>query len=197
MNHSQEILNLAKRNNGIVTTAMVVEAGIPRGSLKYLADKGSIERTARGVYTLPKAREDEFVNLQSRYKSGIFALETSLFLCGLTERTPEKFYMVFPGTYNLTNPKKAGVICGNAKEPFYEMGVEEFTTPGGNRVRAYNAEKTLCDILRPVNHVDIQIIAVAYKQYTARKNKNISLLCEYAHALRTERRLRAYLEVLL
>lgn len=197
MNYSQKILDLAKQNHGIVTTAMVVEAEIPRGSLKYLADKGRIVRTARGVYALPGIGEDEFVNLQSRYKSGIFALETSLFLCGLTDRMPEKFYMVFPGSYNLTSPKKAGIICGNAKEPFYGMGVEEFTTPGRNRVRAYNAEKTLCDILRPVNHVDIQMVASAYKQYLASKDRNIILLSEYTEALRTERRLRAYLEILL
>ena len=79
MNHSQAILNLAKQNNGIVTTAMVVAAGFPRGSLKYLADCGSLDRTSRGVYTLPEAWEDEFVSLQSRYKRGVFSLETALF----------------------------------------------------------------------------------------------------------------------
>lgn len=197
MNHSKEIINLAKQNNGIITTAMAVEAGIPRGSLKYLADQGRIERTARGVYTLPGAWGDEFVNLQSRYKSGIFALETALFLCGLTDRTTEKYRMIFPGTYNLTGPKKAGVICSSAREPFYSMGVKELTTPGGNSVRAYNAEKTLCDILKPANHVDIKVVVAAYKQYTAQKNKNIPLLTEYANVLRTEKRLRAYLEILL
>lgn len=87
MDHSREILNLAKQNNGIVTTAMVVSAGIPRGSLKYLADKGSLEWASRGVYILPEVWDDEFINLQSRYKCGIFALETALFLSNLTDRT--------------------------------------------------------------------------------------------------------------
>ena len=67
MNHSQEILNLAKQNNGIISTTMVVAAGFPRGSLKYLADNGRLESAARGVYALPDVWEDEFVNLQSRY----------------------------------------------------------------------------------------------------------------------------------
>lgn len=35
-------MNMAKENNGTVTTAMVV-AGTSRGNLKYLVEKGRIE----------------------------------------------------------------------------------------------------------------------------------------------------------
>ena len=70
-------------------------------------------------------------------------------------------------------------------------------TPAGNTVRAYNAEKTLCEILKPISHTDIQIITDAFKRYAGRKDKNIPLLSEYAHQLRVEKRLRPYLEVLL
>lgn len=197
MSDSQEILNLAKQNNGIVTTAMVVEAGFLRGSLKYLVDTGKLERTSRGVYTLPEVWEDEFVNLQSKYKRGIFSLGTALFLCDLTDRTPGKFHMTFPGTYNLSGPKGAGILCSGSKEPFYSLGIEELSTPGGNTVKAYGAERTLCDVLRPRNHVDLQIITDAFRQYTSRKEKNIPLLSEYAKTLRVEGRVRSYLEVLL
>ena len=105
MNNSQTIIELAKQNNGVITTAMVVAAGCSRGSLKYLADNGTVEKSSRGVYTLPTVWEDEFVNLQGRYKRGIFSLGTALFLCDLTDRTPNKYHMTFPGTYNLSSPK--------------------------------------------------------------------------------------------
>ena len=59
----QKILELAKENNGIITTSMVVREGISRGILKYLSDSGALERASRGVYTLPEALEDEFVNI--------------------------------------------------------------------------------------------------------------------------------------
>lgn len=52
MKYSQQILNLAQQNNGIITTEMVVAAGISRGSLKHLVDSGELERASRGVYTL-------------------------------------------------------------------------------------------------------------------------------------------------
>ena len=88
MKESDQILELVRQNNGVITTAMVVNEGFSRGSLKYLADIGRLEHAARGVYTLPEAWEDEFINIQSRYKRGIYSLDTALFLCDLTDRTP-------------------------------------------------------------------------------------------------------------
>jgi hypothetical protein len=58
-------------------------------------------------------------------------------------------------------------------------------------------EHTLCDILKPKNNVDIQLITDAFKRYAKRPDKNIPLLSEYAKMMRVEKRLRAYLEVLL
>ena len=197
MKDSQRILEFAKRNNGVITTAMLVDAGFARGSLKYLADTGKLERVSRGVYTLPEVLEDEFVNIQSRYKRGIFSLESALFLCDLTDRTPMKFYMTFPSAYNLSNPKRDGIVCSVSKEPLYSLGVTELITPGGNRVRGYSAEKTLCDILKPRNHTDVQEVTDAFKRYTTKKKRNIPLLSEYAKVLHVEGKLRSYLEVLL
>ena len=197
MNNSQSIIDLAKQNNGVLTTAMVVAAGFPRGSLKYLADNGSLEKASRGVYTLPEVWEDEFVSLQSRYKRGVFSLDTALFLCDLTDRSPGRYHMTFPGTYNLSSPKSDGVICNGAKEPLYSLGIIDAITPGGNAVKAYSAERTLCDILRPRNHTDVQIVTNAFKKYVGRGDKNLPLLSEYARTLKVESRLRSYLEVLL
>ena len=197
MTDSKKILELAKQNNGMITTAAAVNAGFSRGSLKYLLDVGRLVRPSRGVYILPEVWEDEFVNIQSRYKRGIYALDTALFLCDLTDRTPMKFHMVFPPTYNLSNPKQDGIVCSRTKEPLYSLGATELTTPGGNKVRSYSAERTLCDILKPRNHTDVQLVTDAFKRYTAGKEKNIPLLSEYARQLHVEEKLRSYLEVLL
>lgn len=194
---SKKIMELAKQNNGIVTSAMVTEAGISRGSLKHLADTGRLEKASRGVYTLPEVWEDEFVNVQSHFKRGVFSLETSLFLCDLTDRTPARFHMVFPATYNLSGPKQAGILCSGSKEPYYSLGLAELKTPGGNTVVGYRAERTLCDILKTRNHTDIQIVSDAFRTYASRKEKDIPLLSRYAGILGVQEKMRSYLEVLL
>lgn len=197
MGATEEIIRMAKENNGTVTTAMVVEAGFSRGNIKYLADKGMIEKSARGVYILPEVWEDEIFNLQNRFKRGIYSHETALFLWDLTDRTPNRYHMTFPANYNLTNPKEENVQCVQCTEALYELGIANAMTPGGNEVRAYSMERTLCDILRPHSRVDIQIVTEVFKRYANRSDKNIPVLSEYAKMLKVETKLRTYLEVLL
>lgn len=197
MSASKYILDIAEKNNGIVTASMVAEAGFSQGSLKYLCDTGELEKVSRGVYILPDAWNDEFVEIQSRFKKGVFSLGTSLFLLGLSDRTPHRIEMTFPATYNLTRPMNEGIKCSGAKEPFYSMGVIDLKTPGGHYVKGYNAEKTLCDILRPHNKVGIEIITNAFKQYSTIRGKDLHMLSKYAKELHVEEKVRSYLEVLL
>ena len=90
MGATETIIKMAEDNNGIVTTAMVVAAGFSHGNIKYLVDKGMIEKSARGVYILPEVWDDEIYNLQNRFRRGIYSHETALFLWGLADRTPNR-----------------------------------------------------------------------------------------------------------
>lgn len=188
---------MTKENNGVVTTAMIAAAGFSRGNIKYLVDKGKLEKSSRGVYILPGVWDDEIFNLQNRFKKGIYSYETALFLWDLTDRTPNRYHMTFPMNYNLTNPKEKDIQCAQCKNELYGLGLAEVLTPGRNIVKAYSAERTLCDILKPRSRVDIQKVTEAFKRYAVRDDKNIPLLSEYAKILRVETRLRAYLEILL
>ena len=62
MNYAEQIMDLAKTNNGVVTSAQVTQAGIHRYYLKMLADQGLLERSERGVYILPTTFDDEMFN---------------------------------------------------------------------------------------------------------------------------------------
>ncbi len=197
MGATDAIIKIAKENNGTVTTAMVVAAGFSRGNIKYLVDKGMIEKSARGVYILPEIWDDEIFNLQNRFKRGIYSHETALFLWDLTDRTPNRYHMTFPVNYNLSKPKEENIRCVQCKKALYDLGITEVKTPGGNTVRVYSMERTLCDILRKHSHSDIQIVTEAFKHYITRCDKDIPILSEYAAILKVEARLRSYLEVLL
>lgn len=197
MTNAERILEILKKNNGVITTSEVTASGISRGSLKHLVDTGVLERASRGVYQLADVWDDEMYHLQVRYKKGIFSGETALYLHDLTDRTPSRFQMTFPNGYNLTNVKKENIRCNRVIKKLYDMGVVEIKTPAGNIVRTYNMERTLCDILRTQSNTDIQIVSDAFKRYARRNDKNIPLLSKYAKELRVETKLRSYLEVLL
>ena len=194
---TEQILRMARANNGTVTAAMATAAGISRGNLKYLADRGVLNREARGLYVLAEGWGDEMLGLQNRFKRGVFSLETALYLWGLTDRTPQTYTMTFPATYNLQKPKAAGIRCRQCGAQFYALGIAQAKTPGGNTVNVYDRERTLCDLLRARNGVDIQLISEAFKRYAAGAAKDIPRLSEYARRLKVEKKLRAYLEVLL
>ena len=197
MKNAELIMRMAKENNGVITSAKVTESGLSRGTLKYLTDIGKLERSARGVYILPEVWDDEIYNLQVQFKRGIFSGETALFLNDLTDRTPNNYQMTFPIGYNVTSLKNENVKAVRAAKKLYELGITTVLTPGGNPVRTYNKEKTLCDILRGRSNTDNQIVSDAFKQYVRSENINIPLLSEYAKILRVEKKLRSYLEVLI
>lgn len=191
------IIEMMKKNNGTITTAQITAAGISRSSISHLLENGDIVRSERGVYILPEIWDDEMFNIQQRYRRGIYSLGTALFLCDLTDRTPNKYHMTFPINYNTSNVDKNRVICNRVKTDLYEIGKSSMKTPGGNQVFSYNAERTLCDILKKRNNIDVQLVSEAFKNYMNSESKNIVLLSEYSKALGVEKRLRSYLEVLL
>ncbi len=197
MTISDRIINIAKENNGVITTAALSETGILRGNLKNLVDNGKLEKTVRGVYILPEIWEDEFINLQARFKKGIFSNETALFLWDLTDRTPNRYDLTFPSNYNVSKVKIEGAKCSRVKQEWYLEGASQIESPSGNKITAYNMERTLCDILRKRNRVDQGVIAEAFRRYVQRKDRNIPRLSEYAKKFHIEEKVRKYLEVLL
>jgi len=196
MDKIKKILKVAKNNNGVVTSADVTELGISRTYLTMLLKMGELQRVDRGIYVLPDAWEDEFYILQTRYPTGVFSHESALFLNSFTDRTPSILTMTFPYGYH-SSSLKGKIIIKKVKKELYELGVEEIMSPNGHKVKTYSIERTLCDILRGKNAIDIEQNLPAIKKYINSSEKNIPLLLEYAEKLRVLKKLRKYLEVLL
>ena len=67
----------------------------------------------------------------------------------------------------------------------------------GNKVRCYNLERTVCDVLRSRNRLNEETVLSAVKQYAASNEKDLNMLAEYAGQFRVSKVLKQYLEVLL
>jgi predicted transcriptional regulator of viral defense system len=197
MTYAKQILELTSKNNGIITTAQITQAGIAREHIRSLVNKGLLIRSYRGIYITPAAFEDEMYTLQMRFKKGVYSHDTALFLLDLTDRTPLKYVMTFPLNYNTTALNTEYVKYYRVKNEFFDLGIITARSPMGHHVKTYNAERTLCDIIKGRSTTEIQIVTEAFKRYTRLKEKNIPLLSKYAKFFRVENKLRPYLEVLL
>ena len=176
-----EIVDIARSGGGLVTTAQVVAAGIPRARISDLVKRGKLERVQRGVYCLADAWEDEYLAAQLRFPKGVFSDNTALFLLGYSDRSP----------FRLTIEVRT---CSN---DVLDLGVTVVQTSYGNQVRAYDVERSLCDMVRGRAVIDQQVFNPAMRQYVRGNDKDLRKLLEYARALGVERKMLGYLQVLL
>ncbi|MDY6868875.1 MAG: type IV toxin-antitoxin system AbiEi family antitoxin domain-containing protein [Chloroflexota bacterium] len=192
-----KIRDILKDQNGILLTSDLAKFGIPRTYLAILVENGEIQRISRGVYSAANDLIDEMASLQARYKRAIFSHETALYLLGLTDRTPLFYAVTVPSSYNATSLKASGAKVYFVKRSLYPLGVVSIESPHGNDIKSFNLERTICDILRNRNQVDIQFVNVALKKYVTRKDKNIDQLYNFAKQFRIQKIVRDYIEVLL
>jgi len=197
MNYMDKIISTMEKQGGLITTAQVSDAHIPRCYLSEMIKRGLIERAGRGIYILPEVWEDEMFLLQFRYSKGIYSHETALYLHGFTDRTPLKFVMTFPYGYHAESIHNTNVSMRKSISKLYEMGITECDSPCGNSIKLYDIERTLCDVVKGNNICDIHIVNQAMKQYAGFKKKNISRLVKYAELLRVKTKIIKYMEILL
>ena len=197
MNGHDAIQSMLSENNGFVTTAQVTAAGIQRRALGELVAANRLYRVARGIYALPEVWEDEMYFLQYQFSKGIFSNETALYLHGLSDRTPISYSLTFPHGYNASGLKKHNAKARFVTPELYSLGIIELNSHAGNPIRAYDVERTLCDIVKGNNYCDIQIVNQAMKSYATSKEKDMAKLIGFAERLRVKPKILRYMEVLL
>ena len=169
-NPIEVIRNILEYQNGILSTSDLLKRGIPRTYLSILEKKGEIERISRGVYSVPGNIMDEMVGIQARYKGAIFSHETAAYLLGLTDRTPLFYSVTVPAGYNATSLKAGGARVYFVNRGLYPLGSVTVKSPHGNDVKTFNLERTICDLLRNRNQIDVQQINASVKRYVVKED---------------------------
>jgi predicted transcriptional regulator of viral defense system len=197
INPIERIRAIAKERNGLLLTSDLLKYGIPRTYLSILEKKGEFQRVSRGVYSATGYMVDEMVAIQARYKGAIFSHETAAFLWDLTDRTPLFYSVTVPAGYNATSLKASGVKVYFVNRELYRLGSITLKSPHGNDIKTFSLERTVCDILRSRNQVDIQQVNEVLKRYVQKREKDLDLLFNYARQFRIQKIVREYIEVLL
>ncbi len=173
------IKQIMDTNNGMLSTRMIEPINIKRQYLRIMEDNNDIEKVSRGIYVFPNTFEDSYFSFQQKYKKAIFSHMNALYFYDMTEEFPYNYTVTVPQNYHVDNVNE---MCNvfYVSDDIYEMGVTEVETPNGNKVRAYDKERCICDIIRSKGRMDSEQVKKTIKQYIKSQDKNIAKLSEYS-----------------
>ena len=197
MNNYDKILRIVEKNNGYVTTAEVVKNGINKFFLTNMVRNGKLVRISRGYYGLSNYIEDEYYKIISKSKNARFSMATALYLHNLSDRTPLVYNITLPYGYSGVLQKEKNVILNFVKRELLDLGVIEMTSPFGMKIKVYDVERTICDIIKNKNKIYSELFSRALKEYAKSKKKNLSKLSQYAKLMNIEKKVNEYMAVLL
>lgn len=197
MNQFEQLDQLLEKQDGLLRTEQVVSAGISKPVFYNFIRSRDLERVAHGIYLSKDAWVDSMYLLHLRFSQVVFSHETALFFHDLTDREPMQYSVTVNTGYNPTKLKEEGVQVFTIKPELHEIGLTTAKTPFGNIVPVYDKERTICDLIRSRNRMEMQTFQDALKMYVRRKDKDLRTLMRYAELFRIEKILRQYLEVLL
>jgi predicted transcriptional regulator of viral defense system len=197
MNYLEKLEKLIQKQHGTVLSADLDIYKIPRTYLQMMVAEGKLERVDRGVYVSIDAIEDEMYAMQTKYPKLIYSHETALYLHGLSDRTPFEYSASVPSGYKVVGSVADRFKIYYIKKELHELGVETVRSSHGNPIRAYDVERTVCDLIRSKSRIDVQILNDALKRFVKLKSADHSILLQYARKLKVEAVLKSYLEVLM
>ena len=173
------IQKLMKQNNGYITVKDLGNFDISRNYLSIMKKKNMIEKVAKGVYIDTKNIEDVYYVLGVSTPKVIYSHMTALYFHNLSIKAPDNsFDLTVTKKYNNPKLKKHNVFYVDDK--FYNIGIIEIETPQGNKVKAYDTERCICDIIRSKKRMDMEHVKYAVKEYLKRDNNNLVKLSKYA-----------------
>lgn len=184
-------------NNGYLIASIAIKNGYSRQSVLYHAKKNNMQRISKGIYAKKDVWVDDLFCTYLNNQEIIYSFQTSLYLNGLMEREPAFTDVTVKYGYNATHLKKRGLIIHTSIDRLFQLGVKPIKTSFGNIVNSYDMERTICDIVKNKEKIDIQVFNYALNEYVKRKDKRIPTLLEYASKLKVLDQIKMYLEVLL
>ena len=174
------IKQIMNTNNGMISTRMIEPLNISRQYLSIMQNNNDIEKVSRGIYLSPSAFEDSYFSFQQKYKKAIFSHMNALYFYGMTEEFPYNYTVTVPQSYHVdTVNEKCNVFY--VSDDVYELGIVEIETPNGNKVRAYDKERCICDIIRSKGRMDSEQVKKTIKQYMQSRDKDMAKLSEYSN----------------
>ena len=193
--YTEIIKSIMKLNNGYVTSKELDNYGIHRMYLNMMWKKGIVEKVTKGIYIDSSKIEDTYYVFNLSMPNVIFSHMTALYFHGLSIKAPDDRYDITVRR-NYNNSKRfKNYNVFYVSDNIYELGLTEVITPMGNKVRAYDIERCICDIIKSKRRMDSEHVKYSIKEYVKRKDKDLIKLSKYADKMGIKKEVMNYVEM--
>ena len=193
------MVNFINKKNNVITTKEFKDAKIGFYYINKLIKDNYISRIGNGLYGKTDSFEDEYFIIQNRYKNAIFSYNTALFFLNRTEVTPNIIDITIPNDYNVSSINTKQIRVHYASRENIKLGVIKLKSPFGNTIKAYNLERTICDIVKNENKcgLDIEQRNKVIKKAFSNNEIDGTNIMKYAKKLKCEKKIKAIMEVMI
>lgn len=183
----------------VMTTAQLSAVKLYYRDIQRMLNEGLIEKIKRGYYHwIDSYGKDEIVIINRLFPDGVLCMDTALFYYKYSDRTPAEWHITIDKN---TSRQRTQVEYPLIKAYRVESELLPFGETNGEidsqKVRIYDRDRTICDVLRNMNKMDKEIFNTAIQGYVKDPKKNIPNLMQYAKALRVQKRVKDIIEVWL
>ena len=188
------IESIMKMNNGYVTSKQLSNFGIHRMYLNIMKEKGMVEKVGSGIYIDSSKIEDNYFVFGLELPNIVYSHMTALYFHGLSIKAPnDKYDITVLNNYFNYKIKNHNVFYVDRDS--YKIGLTEVETPMGNKVKVYDIERCICDIIRSKNRMDLEHVKFSIKEYIKRKDKDLIKLSKYADDMGIKNEVMSFLEM--
>ena len=155
---------------------------------------GNVIRIKKGVYILPEEQTSMMMDIERIVPGGVICLYSAWNYYNLTTQIPNGLYIAIEKHRKVVTPKMTGIILCYWEEKYCSMGVEEVEI-ANHRVKIFCIEKCVCDAIKFRNKIGTDVAVEILSNYLRRKDRNISLLMDFAKQMRVISTIQPYLEM--
>lgn len=182
-------------NGGYITSADAKKASL-YNQLLYGTKTGHIVRLRRGVYVLNDGLAKQMIDVETLIPGGVLCLYSAWAFHELTTQIPQAYNIAVERTRRIILPDFPPIELSFMSQNAYELGIKEFEIDGF-KVKIYDLEKSVCDAIKYRNKIGLDVSSEIFKNYLSRKDRDITLLYEYATQLRVGKKIDELIKFML
>ena len=183
----------------VMTTAQLSSVKLYYRDIQRMLNEGLIEKIKRGYYHWIECYgKAEIVIINRLFPDGVLCMNTALFYYKYSDWTPAEWHITIDKNKSRqrTQVEYPMIKAYRVESELLPLGETEGEIDS-QKVRIYDRDRTICDVLRNMNKMDKEIFSTAIQGYVKDPKKNISNLMQYAKALRVQKRVKDIIEVWL